>query len=186
MTIVEQIVILLALCSVPFSLGQTSNLFRCTSPGEDLLISITMAVFQGIMVLLGMVIGRWIIGFSGSAGFALGTATLTLAGTRMVLDARKGEPDDRAIKPDDIGMIMIMGLAASINGFIVAIGLPAFEIPLLLFSLAAMLSAGLAGFLGIKLGKRAANYGMGKYARIAGGVALVVIAVLHIYFYISN
>lgn len=182
MTLAEQIVIIVALCTVPFSYGQTSNIFYCTSKAEDLKISGTVALFQGVLVLLGLVLGQWIIGFAGSMGFALGVGTLAIAGIRMIMDARKGDPDDRAFKLNDTVMIMAMALAVSINAFIPAIGLPAFNIHMPLFSGLILVCTFCATFAGIKTGKKYANFKLGKVLRILGGTAILVVSGLRIYF----
>jgi len=176
-----QIVIIAALCTVPFSYGMTSNVFRCTSRKEDFQISGSMALFQGVLVLLGMALGRWIIGFAGSMGFALGVGTMALVGMRMILENRKGDPDDRAYKLDDKVMILAMSLAASINSFILAIGLPAFVEKIPLFSLLVLAGSFLFTFAGIITGKRSGNYKLAKYAVIAGGTAIICVAAFQVY-----
>jgi len=167
-----QIVVIAALCTVPFSYGMTSNVFRCTSRKEDFQISGSMALFQGVLVLFG---------FAGSMGFALGVGTMALVGMRMILENRKGDPDDRAYKLDDKVMILAMSLAASINSFILAIGLPAFVEKIPLFSLLVLAGSFLFTFAGIITGKRSGNYKLAKYAVIAGGTAIICVAAFQVY-----
>lgn len=181
MSLPEQLLIILALCTLSFSYGQTSNVFHCTTMKDDLIISATMALFQGVFVMLGMVLGRWIIGFAGSMGFALGVGTMALVGIRMIMDARKGEPDDRAFKLNDRVMIFAMSLAASINGFILALGLPAFIENIPLFSSMALIATFLITFAGIKSGKRSGNFKIGKYAVIIGGTVIITVTAVQVY-----
>ncbi len=181
MSLAEQIIIIVALCTVPFSSGLTSNLFRCTTPKEDFVISGSMALFHGVFILLGMILGRWIIDFAGSMGFAIGVGTMMLVGIKMIKEALKGDPDDRAFKLDDHMMIIAMSLAASMNGFILAIGLPAFVDNITIFSVMALLATFIITFGGIKLGKRYSKYKPAKYAVIVGGGAIIAVTVVRVY-----
>lgn len=177
---------LLAISTVSFSHGLTSNVFRCTTSLEDVKIGTILGLVQGVLILLGLLLGGWIIGFAGSMGFSIGVATLIISGIRMIMESRKGDPDDSAFKLDDTIMIAVMALAASINGFIVSIGLPAFDIHVLAFAGASAVFAGLLAFLGVKLGKKYGKYSWGKYAKLGGAITILAIAVFHLVVYMID
>lgn len=177
---------LLAISTVPFSHGLTSNVFKCTTSFEDVKIGSLLGLVQGIMILLGLLLGGWIIRFAGSMGFSIGVATLIISGIRMIMESRKGDPDDSAFKLDDTIMITVMALAASINGFIVSVGLPAFDIHVLDFAGASAVAAGLFGLFGVKLGKKYGKYIWGKYAKLGGAITILVIAVFHLVLYLID
>ncbi|PID95125.1 MAG: hypothetical protein CSA95_01195 [Bacteroidetes bacterium] len=181
MSLLEQLLVLCALSSIPFSYGQRCNLFARPTTWQEWSISFTIAVMHFLFVLLGTLLGRWIIGFSGSMAFALGVATMVMVGVRMVFDALKRDFEERAFKLGDPMALFFLSFVASVNLFILSIGLVVFVNEVWLLGGMAFVVSLLATLLGIRLGRTPSRYKVGKIAMIIGGVVLVLIALTHLF-----
>lgn len=149
--------------------------YRGTGKGMLLLMPVSFGLFQGLMPLLGYLLGsvfaEFLRTYSGPVIFLI----LAVIGGKMVYDGLKGDdgPEGQRLS---VSLILVQAVATSIDAFAVGVGFAAGDAPVI------QASALIAGttfvitlialyggkWLGSKLGGR---------AKIIGGIILIIIGI---------
>lgn len=86
-------------------------------------MAITFGFFQGFFPLLGALLGEAFQSFVDSIDHWIAFGLLLLVGGRMIWDAFHNEDDDKQMDVTKFGTMCLLGIATSIDAFVVGIGL---------------------------------------------------------------
>ncbi len=139
-------------------------------------ISLFFGGFQALMPLIGWVLGsqfeRYIAAIDHWVAFAL----LAIVGTKMIIEAVKGESEEQDCSNDhlDLKELVILAVATSIDALAVGISFAFLDVKILPAVLLIGLTTFVLSYAGVALGNRFGSRYKSK-AELAGGVILVLI-----------
>ncbi len=148
---------------------------------------ILFALFQGIMPLIGYLIGSLLYEYIGSYGKYL-TATIFFAlGIKMIIDVIKEKKqgdkeriDNEETKKLTLAVILVQAVATSLDALVVGITLNEYALPpfvsVLLIAVVTFALVALSLFLGKSLGKA-----LGKYSNYVAIVIILLLAIKNLF-----
>jgi putative Mn2+ efflux pump MntP len=137
-------------------------------------ISFSLALFQGIMPLLGWLAGKRISEYLSNYDHWIAFGLLLIIGIRMIWESQKKE-ENKTINPLNIWFLIYISLATSIDALIVGLSFAFFETKIYTSIIIIGVVTFIASMLGILFGKKAGVH-LGKKMEILGGIILIVIA----------
>lgn len=161
----------LAMDCFAVSLGiGTSNMARSFRPVFRL--SFHFGLFQGLMTLLGWLVGSTIAQFIASFDHWVALALLGWVGTKMIVDGIKPDQvDEKRIDPSRGGTLILLALATSLDAMAVGLSLAIINVDILSSSLVIGIISTIFSLLGLGLGTRLGAT-FGKRMEILGGLIL--------------
>ena len=137
-------------------------------------LAIVMAVFQGLMPLIGWTIGSQIKHLIVDYDHWIAFILLLILGIKMIHEALKKEDERSEFNPLNIFVLIGISVATSIDALIVgfSFGLIEVNITLAVFLITALTY--LAAMLGMLFGKKAGNY-LGQKMELLGGIIIILI-----------
>ena len=121
--ILEAFVLALALCVDSFVVSATSAFKSKMSYRHGVLMAVVFAFFQGGFPFLGAMLGAAFRDMIASVDHWVAFGLLLAVGGKMVYDALCEVPDDRQLDVSRFGVLCLLGIATSIDAFVVGIGL---------------------------------------------------------------
>lgn len=148
---------------------------------KAIIIASVLAVFQGLMPLLGFIAGMGMQEYIKPVDHWIAFGLLAILGIRMIIESRKPETERRDFNPLKPIVLLTMAVATSIDALVVGVSL-AFarvaEQEILRSILIPVVIIGFVTFvismLGILSGKKVGNR-FGKQMEILGGMILIFI-----------
>ncbi|MBO4588438.1 MAG: manganese efflux pump [Bacteroidales bacterium] len=123
MTILESFLLALALCVDTLAVSTACGLKYKLSRWRWVLLSLTLAVAQGLFPLSGALIGSVCEQFIRAIDHWVAFALLLAIGVKMIADAfRKKDDSDLKANTLNFGAMCLLGVATSIDAFAVGIG----------------------------------------------------------------
>lgn len=179
MVVVEAFLIALALCVDSLVVSTTSSFRSKMVFRRGLLMAVVFAFFQGLFPLLGALLGAAFKDVVAAVDHWIAFGLLLAVGGKMIWDALFAKEDDKVLDVTSFGTMCVLGIATSIDAFVVGIGFGLDStLSQTLFTVAVI---GVATFIvslaGWYLGKR--NVPVPE--KIAGVVAGVVLIGLGVY-----
>jgi len=141
-------------------------------------VGIAFGLFEGLMPILGLLIGQAVAGTIGSYGRFVGAGLLVLTGFYTIWQSIRTGKVEREEEAGilDTRQLVILGIALSLDNLIVGFALGVYHIPIVLAAVTmAVVSVGLS-LLGLELGSRLGSR-VGEYSEMAGGAGLVLVGV---------
>lgn len=136
-------------------------------------IAVVLALFQGIMPLLGWLLGINVKDLIANCDHWIAFALLGFIGGKMIYESLKDE-DDQAEKINPFNPVLLVGiaLATSIDAFVVGVSFALVEVNILLAAAIIFVTTHLFAMTGMLIGKKAGKW-FGKKMEIIGGIILV-------------
>lgn len=169
----------LAMDAFVVSLTQGMALKGDSSDGKHIKLAVKLAayfgVFQAIMPLIGWFLGKYfekyILSFDDYIAFAL----LLIVGGKMLYDSLKGG-DEEEVKSDlKHKQIIALAIATSIDALAIGVSFAFLNVSISSASIIIGLTTFVLCFIAVLLGKKIGGF-FQKYAEIAGGVILILMA----------
>ena len=137
--------------------------------------ALAFGLFEAGMPVVGLLIGRRLSHALGSAAHIVGGLLVIGVGARMTIAAaRSGNGSPTPVAAADLGRLMILGAALSIDNLVVGFALGAYRAPLVVsVAVIAVVSVGLS-LLGLELGARLGSRA-GQRSELASGIALIAV-----------
>jgi manganese efflux pump family protein len=177
MGIISLLLIAFSLSFDSFAVSVCSGLSLCRKHltwTDALKISLTLAVFQGIMPALGWFLGSSVKEYIEQFDHWIAFILLSFLGVRMILEGRIPVQNKKIKNPTQWRVIIPMAIATSIDAFAVGISFTFFYKNILLPSLLIGVVTLGVSLSGIYMGRKAGVNIAGK-AEIAGGIILILI-----------
>lgn len=144
-----------------------------------LLVGLTFAAFEGLMPVLGLLVGQRLSAAAGTAAAYLAAALLILLGLSQVREALAGDADDdlaSAVAAAHGRALVLTGLSVSLDELAVGFSLGVLGVPLGPALAYIAVQAFAVTFIGLRLGRRLGAH-LGEWAALAAGVALALLGV---------
>lgn len=179
MVVVEAFLLALALCVDSLVVSTTSSFRSKMAFRRGLLMAVVFAFFQGLFPLLGALLGAAFKDAVAAVDHWIAFGLLLVVGGKMIWDALFAKEDDKVLDVTSFGTMCVLGVATSIDAFVVGIGFGLDStLSQTLFTVAMiMFVTFLVSLTGWYLGKR--NVPVPE--KIAGVVAGVVLIGLGVY-----
>lgn len=166
MTLAESFLLALALCVDSLTVSAASALRSRMPVRSGLLMAFIFGFFQGLFPLLGGLLGSAFQSVAESVDHWVAFGLLLVVGGKMIWDAFRGAGDEGRAGVVGVGTMCLLGIATSIDAFVVGIGfgmgstLPQIlSVTLIIFAVTVVMSA--VGFLlgrrGVPVPERAAD-----------------------------
>jgi manganese efflux pump family protein len=139
-------------------------------------VALIFGVFEGIMPIVGLLLGRTLADDLGSAATPFAGALLGLAGAYAVVTGLIGDREPAEIPELSIQHLVLIGGALSIDNLVIGFALGAYHVNLVV---AAVTIAGVSvalSLLGLELGGRLGER-LGKRSEVVGGAVLILVRV---------
>jgi len=130
--------------------------------------------FQGGMALLGWYTGSVVSSFLAGYGPLIAFLILAGIGMKMIYESRQEGTGDRPCPTECFSVLMVMGVATSIDALFAGMGIALLGEAVLVPAVAIGLITAVLSYAGVYAG-RGIGHLIGEYAEIAGGVILVAI-----------
>ncbi|RLD24435.1 MAG: hypothetical protein DRI70_08275 [Bacteroidetes bacterium] len=134
-------------------------------------IAIVLAFFQSLMPLLGWFGGTQVADYIADTDHWIAFGLLSIVGVKMIIDSFKVDEAEKS-NPLLFRVIIIMGLATSIDALIVGVSLAFVEVKIYQSILIIGLITFIAAMTGMLIGK-SVNGKLGKKVEIFGGLILI-------------
>ena len=122
MLLLESFGLALAL-SVDSLVVSTTSAFKSRMPfRKGLLMATVFALCQGLFPLLGALLGEVCRTFVAAIDHWIAFGLLCLVGGKMIWDALFAKEDDKVLDVTSFGTMCVLGIATSIDAFVVGIG----------------------------------------------------------------
>ena len=123
MFFIETLLLAFALCVDSFTVSTTCAFRSHMAIRRGLLMAVVFALFQGGFPFLGAMLGVAFKAFISSVDHWIAFALLLLVGGKMIVDSLRDAPDSRQLDVSSLGVMCLLGIATSIDAFVVGIGL---------------------------------------------------------------
>lgn len=123
MNYIEILLLALALCVDSFIVSVTCSLHSKLSIRRGLLMAVVFAFFQGVFPFAGALLGMACHDLMASIDHWISFGLLLLVGGKMIVDAVRDVPEEKQLDVSSIGVMCLLGIATSIDAFVVGIGL---------------------------------------------------------------
>jgi putative Mn2+ efflux pump MntP len=139
-------------------------------------VVIIFGFFEAAMPIVGLLLGRTLVQYLGSAAKPLGGGLLVLAGVYTIATELVGA-DKSSESPDpSLKRLVLIGAALSIDNLVIGFALGAYHVNLAIAAVViAVISVGLS-LLGLELGRRLGER-LGQRAELAGGAVLILVGI---------
>lgn len=137
-------------------------------------IAFFLALFQGLMPLLGWLVGNSMKSVIEPVDHWLAFGLLTLIGGKMIAESFMSSEAREVKNPLLIGVILMLSFATSIDALAVGFSFATLLDKILIAALIIGLVTFVASMLGILLGKKTGPK-INRYAEIAGGLILILL-----------
>jgi manganese efflux pump family protein len=142
-------------------------------------VGVAFGLFEGMMPVIGLLIGQAVAGTIGNYGRYLGAVLLVLTGAYTIWQGRntgKAEPAQEPGGAIDNRQLLVLGIALSLDNLIVGFALGVYHVSIVLAAVTmAVVSVGLS-LLGLELGSRLGSRA-GEYSEEAGGAVLILVGI---------
>lgn len=181
MDILTQILFGFCLATDAFAVSITNGMCSCKINKKNVMATaLTFGVFQGLMPVLGYILGHSFANVISRYQHYLALFLLSAIGINMIVDALKDEKEaDQVCNSTNIFTVKnltIQGIATSIDALAVGVSLVAVDVNIASISLIIGIITFLCCALGVYIGRR---FGLllGIRAKLAGGILLVLIGI---------
>lgn len=175
MELVTIFLIALSLSFDSFAVSVGSGLSLCRKHlrfSDAFKIAFTLAIFQGIMPLLGWVLGLTVRNFIQQADHWIALILLCFLGIRMIIEGRKPIEEKKVKNPTNWKVLITMAIATSIDALAVGISFSFLYDKILIPVIIIGVTTFIVSLSGIYMGKKAGKSIAGK-AEIIGGIILI-------------
>lgn len=147
-------------------------------------IALVLAFVQGLMPLLGWLIGISLKDLISVCDHWIAFALLSAIGIKMIYDSVTQEEEQKNFNPFNPVMLIGIAVATSIDAFVVGISFALVEVKILISITIIFVVTYIVAMLGMLFGKTAGKY-FGKKIEILGGITLIClglnILIKHLY-----
>lgn len=119
----EVLLLALALCVDSFVVSTSCALHGSMTWRRGILMALIFAFFQSLFPLLGALLGAAARDFVAAVDHWIAFGLLFLVGGKMVVDALRDAPEEKTLDVGRFSVLCLLGVATSIDAFVVGIGL---------------------------------------------------------------
>lgn len=137
-------------------------------------VAVIFGVFEAAMPIIGLLLGRTLVQYLGSASKPLGGGLLVLAGAYAIVIELLGDKESSRDPEPSVRRLILIGAALSIDNLVIGFALGAYHVNLVLAAvIIAVISVALS-LLGLEIGRRLGER-LGQRAELVGGAVLILV-----------
>ncbi len=141
-----------------------------------LIIALFFGVFQGVMPVIGWLLGREFNDFISDFDYWIVFVILLFIGLKMIYDSVKAKKGKSSAEVSlKISVLLMLAVATSIDALAVGIGFSLIEMGIFLPSIIIGVVTFILSFIGVYIGKKLGRL-FGRKMEILGGLILIIIA----------
>lgn len=172
MGVIEIVLIGLGLSFDTFAVSVSTGLLKNSIRfWQGVRVAVVLAFFQALMPLLGWFGGTQVASYISEIDHWIAFGLLSVVGIKMIIEAFKAE-EDKKNNSLSFRVLVLMGIATSMDALVVGVSLAFFEIRILQSIVIIGFITFLAAMIGMLIGK-SSNKKSGKKIEIVGGVLLI-------------
>lgn len=176
--IIESVLIGVGLAMDCFAVSVTTGFsLECLTKKAALRLAFFFGLFQGLMPLLGWLLGTVFHGAISTYDHWIAFAILFVIGGKMLVNAIKEKPGERSFNINKWAVIISLSIATSIDAMIVGLSFPSMynETSTIIFTLINItVVTFILSLIGLFFGKKFSLY-IGNKAEALGGIILILI-----------
>ncbi len=157
--------------AVSLTAGLSLNQFKLSTISR---VSITFAIFQGLMPLLGWALGQAFVDIIGAYDHWVVFVLLLFIGCKMIYESLKSEGEAHSINIYSNKTICALGVATSIDALAVGISFSLLDVQIVYSALLIGLITFILSFLGLTIGHKLGSI-FGRKVELIGGIILIAI-----------
>lgn len=173
MSIIEIIVLSIGLAMDATAVSMTNGMNDTKMKVKKiLLIGLTFGLFQAIMPLLGYLFGTLFVDFVEKIDHWIALILLGFLGIQMLREGFSKNEDKEEVKTLGLKMLLIQGVATSIDALAVGVSLASLKANILVAVISIGIITTLLSIIGVYVGKKFGNL-LNNKASILGGIILI-------------
>jgi putative Mn2+ efflux pump MntP len=137
-------------------------------------IAMFFGLFQALMPLVGWAFGIVLKNFITGIDHWIAFTLLNLIGGRMIYESFKIKEKDKGFNPQNLGTLLVLSFATSIDALAVGITLSFLDVGILMPVLIIGIITFLLSFLGVFIGNKFGHF-FEKWIGVIGGIILIAI-----------
>jgi len=137
-------------------------------------VGIAFGLFEGLMPVLGLLIGDAVAGTLGHYGRYLGAGLLVLTGLYTIWHGRLSGREPSTPSSLDLRHLLVLAVALSLDNLVVGFALGVYHVPIVEAALTMAVVSVVLSLLGLELGSRLGAR-VSEYSEEAGGVVLILV-----------
>lgn len=177
MSIIEIILITLALSASAFSVSLNCSIHKCLSHTERFKISLIFGLFKALMFLAGWKLCSSFVHLIIEYKIWILFIIFLILGIKMIIGSLKVKPDEIIFDPEKLLSLLLISVALSIDAFIIGIGFAFLEIMIIKLSVIFALAAMLFSLAGSFIGKSSGKFLIGNVFEFLGGLMIIGIGI---------
>ena len=123
MFLIQSLLLALALCVDSLVVSATGTLKSKMSVRRGILMAFVFALFQGGFPLMGAILGLAFKDMVSAIDHWIAFGLLLFVGGKMIVDTLRDTPEEKQLDIAKVGVMCLLGIATSIDAFVVGIGL---------------------------------------------------------------
>lgn len=177
MSFIEIMLLSVGLAMDAFAVAVTSGIaIKNLKNRHAFLIGITFGAFQGVMPIIGWLAGIGLRQFLCDVDHWIAFVLLTIIGGKMIYEAFKLEEAETPNNPLQAGVLLILGIATSIDALAVGVTFAMIQVAIALPAAVIGLVTFLLCVIGVYIGNAFGHF-FEKKIEIFGGVVLIAIGI---------
>lgn len=173
MSIIEIIVLSIGLAMDATAVSMTNGMNDTKMKVKKiLLIGLTFGLFQAIMPLLGYLFGTLFVDFVEKIDHWIALILLGFLGIQMLREGFSKNEDKEEVKTLGLKMLLIQGVATSIDALAVGVSLASLKANILVAVISIGIITTLLSIIGVYIGKKFGDL-LNNKASILGGIILI-------------
>ena len=176
MTLFSLILLAIGLCMDSFAVSLSSGvMMKPFTAGRAIKFAFIMALFQGLMPVIGWLLGVGFREYIGAYDHWIALGLLLYLGVRMIYESQQ-EEEEKFFDPTTLRTAITLGIATSIDALAVGISLSFLHASIILSAIVIGIATFIFSIGGVYIGKKIGCY-LKKGAEILGGVILIFIGI---------
>ena len=140
-------------------------------------VGLTFGLFEGLMPVIGLLLGRQAAGVLGGTGRYIGAVALVLTGLYTIWEARKAKAEeDLQGGRLNIRQLFILAAVLSIDNLIVGFALGVIMVPIVIAAVLIAVVSVAMSLLGLELGSRLGSR-IEEWSEELGGAVLILVGI---------
>ena len=177
MSIIEIIIITLALSASAFSVSLNCSLHKCLSHAERFKISFVFGLFKALMFLAGWKLCSSFVHLILDYKFWIITIIFLILGIKMIVTSLKVKPDQIIFDPEKLLSLLLISIALSIDAFIIGIAFAFLDVKIIELSVIFVLAAMLFSLAGSFVGKSSGKFLIANVIEFLGGLMIIGVGI---------
>ena len=177
MSIIQIILITIALSTSVFSVSLNCSIHKCLSHAERFKISLIFGLFKALMFLAGWKLCSSFVHLIQDYKFWVLSVIFIILGIKMLLGSLRVRPDQIMFDQEKIISLLLISVALSTDAFIIGIGFAFLDVKIIELSVIFVLAAMLFSLAGSFVGKSSGKFLFANVLEFLGALMIIGVGI---------